>query len=169
MEINAFRDAVKSQIDAGLAMLRQNIERCPETVWDQPVGIYPFWQVAYHVLCYVDVYSAVNNDAWQPEQGPDGLHPLGRTELEEEFPSRRFERAELLRYVGKCRTIVHAALAQETDATLLGPSGFSHLPMSRLELYLYTLRHLQHHTGQLSATLRRAKVDTRWRKAGWHE
>jgi hypothetical protein len=32
-------------------------------------------------------------------------------------------------------------------AGLREPSGFAHLPMPRLELYLYTLRHLQHQAG----------------------
>jgi hypothetical protein len=167
MQATLVLDAIASQTLAGLAMLRQTIECCPDHAWDQPVGVYPFWQVAYHVLCYVDFYSAPDNDSWRPDQRPDGLHPLGRTELDEEFPSRRFERTELLPYTDKCKEIVLGALARETESSLRGPSGFAHLPMPRLELYLYTLRHLQHHTGQLGALLRRIGVDTGWRKAGW--
>jgi len=43
---------------------------------------------------------------------------------------------------------------------------FPWLSCSRAELPRYSLRHLQHHTGQLGAFLRRAKVATRWKKYG---
>lgn len=167
MDRVAFLQIVGSQVDAGLAMLDECIRVCPADWWDKPVGVYPFWHVAYHVLCFVDVYSSRDNEAWKPDQRPDGLHPLGRTELEEEFPSRRFEQRELIGYVARCRVLVSEALAAETDQSLRGGSGFDHLRFTRAELYLYTLRHLQHHAGQLTATLRRAGVATRWRKAGW--
>ena len=58
------------------------------------------------------------------------------------------------------------AVALERDGGLVfaGATGFGlitddgydlWLPFSRLELHLYNLRHIQHHTGQLSAYLRR--------------
>jgi hypothetical protein len=46
-------------------------------------------------------------------------------------------------------------LAAETADTFQGPSGFPYRPSTRGELHLYNLRHIQHHTGQLSAYLRR--------------
>jgi hypothetical protein len=33
-------------------------------------------------------------------------------------------------------------------------SGFDWLPFNRFELHLYNMRHLQHHTGQLTERLR---------------
>lgn len=156
---------LSSQFDAAISMLDECIRLCPSDQWDTPVGKYPFWHVAYHVLCFIDCYSAKNNDAWVPDQRPDGLHPLGRTELDEEYPSRRFEQAELLGYLAKGRSLVQQALAAETDTSLRGPSGFSHIPMTRAEHHLHSLRHIQHHTGQLTCFLRRANVETRWRKA----
>jgi uncharacterized damage-inducible protein DinB len=57
-------------------------------------------------------------------------------------------------------------MRRETAATLRGPAGFEWLSFTRSELPLYNLRHVQHHTGQLSAFLRRAKVKTHWQKAG---
>jgi uncharacterized damage-inducible protein DinB len=59
-------------------------------------------------------------------------------------------------------------MAAETHKTLEGPSEFPWLPMSRAELHLYNIRHIQHHTGQLGAFLRRNGVDAgRWVKRGW--
>jgi hypothetical protein len=34
-----------------------------------------------------------------------------------------------------------------------GPSGFYWIPMNKLELQFYNIRHLQHHTGELCERL----------------
>lgn len=170
MDTSGFVTILRNQFDASLWMLHDAIEACPPEAWQTTVGKYPFWQVAYHVLCFVDVYARKNNDAWIPDQRPDGLHPLGRTELDEEYPSRRFEQPELISYTLRCRSIVHAALSSETTDSLAGPSGFPWLPISRAELHLYSIRHIHHHTGQLSAVLRKHGIEhprLRWRKSGW--
>jgi hypothetical protein len=162
-----------SQFEAALCMLDDCIRKCPPGHWDGPapthtIAKYPFWLVAYHTLCFVDCYLAPSNEAWQPH--PD-LHPAGRAELEEEYPSRVFSQDELIRYADICRGKLRAVLgegpAAETAETLTHPSGFSWLPFSRAELHLYNIRHIQHHTGQLGAYLRRLGVELRWVKTGW--
>jgi hypothetical protein len=74
-----------------------------------------------------------------------------------------------MRYAGICRERIPTMIGAESTDTLAGPSGFGHLPFSRLELHLYNynIRHVQHHTGQLGAFLRRVGVDTGWTKTGW--
>ena len=153
------------QFGAALDMLEECIRACPDEHWDDLIAKYPFWHVVYHTLCFVDVYLCPTNDDWVPQTGPQGLHPLGRVELDEEYPSRRFTRAEMLRYMAMCREKLAAQMARETAEVLRGPSGFGHLPFSRAELHVYSVRHVQHHTGQLGACLRRAGVDTRWVKS----
>lgn len=160
-----FKNATMGQFSAALAMLGETIEKCPDASWEAPVGKYPFWMVAYHTLCYADVYLSKDDASWAPQTGPGGVHPAGRGELEEEYPSRKFERAELLEYLEFCRRKLAEEMAAETEATLAGPSGFPRLKFSRAELHLYNLRHIQHHTGQLSALLRRCGVDTGWVKS----
>jgi hypothetical protein len=161
-----YRGAVRGQFEAALAMLAACIDRCPPALWDEPIGKYPFWQVAYHTLCFADCYLAPEDAAWTPQEGPGGLHPRGRAELEDEYPSRRFEQAELAGYAELCLARLRQTLAAETDEALAGPSGFSWLPFTRAELHLYNLRHIQHHTGQLSAFLHRHGIETRWVRSG---
>lgn len=164
-----------SQFHAALAMLAECVERCPEDRWDGrgalAIGTMPFWEVAYHALCFVDCYLSPSNEAFEGEIASRGarFHPEGMRELSQEHPSRRFERDELRRYAAFCRDKAATVLAAETDASLAGPSGFSWLAMPRAEVHLYNLRHLAHHTGQLTAFLRRAGVQTKWCKAGWRE
>lgn len=151
-------------------MLTECLEKCPREHWDAPIARYTFWQVAYHTLCFLDVYLSPSDTAWRPRQDPaapgGGLHPLGRAELENEYPSREFDRAELLAYASICREKIPTALDAETDASLAGTSGFPRLRFSRAELHLYNLRHVQHHTGQLTAALRRTGIETSWARAG---
>jgi hypothetical protein len=178
------RPLLLSQFEASLAMLRECLVKCPPDQWNSPVGKYPFWQVAYHVLCFVDCYLSPSNDDWHPRAGdPRGgtFHPAGRAELDEEYPSRRFSQQELIAYCDLCHEKARVVLAgdlapphlappdatPETDESLAMPSGFAHLPFTRAELHLYNVRHAQHHTGQLTAFLRRVSVDTGWVKKGW--
>lgn len=164
-----FTTPVLAQFEAALAMVRSAIDECPNEHWDSKVASWPFWLVAYHALCFADFYCARSTRVWKPEKGEGNLHPKGRKELEDEYPSRRFERAELQRYADRCQAIVREALARETPKSLAGPSGFSWLKMTRAEVYLYNLRHIQHHAGQMGAFLRRVDPATKagkWVKRG---
>lgn len=160
---------VLNQIEAALAMLHDALATCPPEHWDGPVGKYPFWQVAYHTLCFVDLYLSPSEAAFEIR----AIHPQGMREYDEEYPSRRFEQAELLEYACFCRDKARIVLAAETPATLAGPSGHSYRKISRGELHVYNLRHLAHHTGQISAYLRRADAKfqgmdmLRWVSGGW--
>jgi len=156
-----------TQLEASLCMLNECIQKCPPGHWDSKIANYTFWQVAYHTLCYVDVYLCKSDDLWQPDIGPTGLHPLGRTELEAEYPSRRFDQAELHKYAAACHRKILDSVAAETAESLAGASGFPRHPFSRAELHIYNIRHIQHHTGQLSAFLRRVETPTGWVKTGW--
>ncbi len=163
MHDDLYRSIVLGQFEAALDMAAHAIRRCPAKHWEGIIGRYPFWQVAYHALCYVDLYAAPSNDAWQPHPT---FHPAGRAELTDEFPSRRFTKAELLAYVEHCATQVKASIEAETPRSLRGPSGFSWVKVNRAELPIYSLRHLQHHVGQLTAFLRRVNIGTRWGYTG---
>ncbi|HVZ93381.1 MAG TPA: DinB family protein [Phycisphaerales bacterium] len=160
---------IGGQFEAALCMLNDCIEKCPESHWDSPIAKYPFWHVVYHTLCFVDVYLAPNDESWMPSTGEGGFHPAGRDELNEEYPSRRFTRDEMRSYMRACRSLLLEAMNAETEASLVGPSGFPHLAITRAELHLYSIRHVQHHTGQLGASLRRLGVQLRWVKTGWKD
>ncbi len=164
-----FRALLRSQFRAALAMHEQCIDVCTEEHWDSPIAKYPFWQVVHHTLCFLDCYLTPSNDEFkrlvESRAGqPFNPQPKGMSELEDEYPSRRFTRGEMLAYAAFCRAKIDETFATETDASLAGPSGFSWLPFTRAELHLHNLRHVQHHTGQLTASLRRPGVETRWVK-----
>lgn len=160
------------QFEAALCMLTAAVRKCPPPHWDGLVGKYPFWMVAYHTLCYADLYLTKSEDAFEMRD----LHPKGWYEFEEEYPSRRFEQAELTHYADIILDKARRTIPAETSASLEGPSGFKRLAFSRAELHIYNLRHVQHHAGQLSAFLRRVEPERfqnldslRWAKSGWRD
>jgi uncharacterized damage-inducible protein DinB len=163
--IELFKSSVTAQFEGALSMVRECVEKCPAEHWEGLIAKYPFWLVAYHTLYCTDLHLS-REDVWRPRKE---FHPGGRADVEEEYPSRRFEREELLKYTAFCRGLVLEAVAAETAETLAGPSGFARRAFPRAELYLYNLRHVQHHTGQLSAFLRKVGVETGWVGRGWVE
>lgn len=90
--------------------------------------------------------------------------------FEDRAPRQLYDKASLLVYLEFCRRKVSEVMAGETEDTLTGPSGFSYRKFSRAELHVYNIRHIQHHTAQLSLRLR---LDTNegvdWVGSGWRE
>ena len=68
-----------------------------------------------------------------------------------------------------CRQKAADTVAAETAETLAGPSGFEWLKFTRAETHVYNIRHIQHHTGQLGAYLRRfdEAINPKWVGSGW--
>jgi len=163
MDTTTYKRIVRSQFDATLNMLEQCIRACPPGKWKGKVGKYAFWHVAYHTLYCTDLYTALLGKDWTTTPR---FHPGGAGDVDGEYPSRLMTKKELLAYLEHVRKLVRTSLRRETTASLRGRSGFEWLPFKRAEVPIYNLRHVQHHTGQLSAFLRRAKVETRWLKDG---
>jgi hypothetical protein len=61
----------------------------------------------------------------------------------------------MLAYLEETARQVETALAATTDEHFSGPGGGGH---TLLEHWVYSLRHLQHHVGQLSSTLRERRL-----------
>ncbi len=158
-----------AQFEAALAMLTDCMTACPSTHWDDLVAKYPFWLVAYHTLCFADLYLTPDEKQFRLH----AMHPNGWSEYNDEYPSRRFEQSELCSYADLCRRKAAETFAAETSQSLAGPSGHARLTFTRAELHIYSIRHIQHHAAQLAATLRRVDQSfqsqnvLRWAKSGW--
>ena len=148
------KKSIISQFLASLEMLRETIQKCPDEVWLDDSRKPGFWQVAYHALFYVHLYiqpSGADFKAWEKHRpdyqflGALPWPPHNRPNIREPFT-----KADVLEYLDFCcdeiRTVV-------PGLDLAAGSGFDWLPMSKLELQFYSLRHLMQHTGELSERL----------------
>src|SRR5262245_62769755 len=138
------------QFEAALCMLKECIEKCPPEHFDGKIANNTFRQIAYHTLYFFDYYLSPSENAFQLR---DCHHRGGDERLPVVSPG--LSREEAPAYATICRQKLLDTIASETSESLNGASGFSRWPFSRCELYLHSLRHTQHHTGQLSAYLRR--------------
>jgi hypothetical protein len=151
MEDAAILGSIARQYGAALKMLRKAIELCPEDLWFDAKYRNPFWHVAYHTLFYAHLYSQVNEAAFQPwPKHKEGTRALGQLPAAE-LALLAYSKADLLEYCDFCLAEVPARVA---ETQLEAESGFHWLPFNKLELQLYNIRHIQHHTGQLTERLR---------------
>lgn len=166
--IDYWKQITLGQFEASLAMLKECLERCPPSLWEEKLAALTFRQVAYHTLFFVDFYLSPGEESFTLRD----LHQLGGDEREP-INSPGLDQAATLDYLAICLEKIRSTLAAETEDSLPSPSGFSWLPFSRGELHIYNLRHVQHHTGQLSAQLRRLdpacanREMLRWVRTGW--
>jgi hypothetical protein len=133
-------------------------------VWHDAAPSNQFWHIAYHALFYTHLYL-------QPQEADFTPWPKHRLNLnafgpppwapEEEIePGEPFSQAEVLDYLALCQQEVHT---QTRDLDLEAPSGFDWIPLDKLELQFYNIRHLQHHVGELSQRLwAEAGIEINW-------
>jgi len=157
-------DAIARQYHSSLKMLEKAIELCPETLWLEG-SPNRYWHIAYHALFYTHFYLAPSESefvAWhrhRPEYNFLGAVPWRPNEIH--IADIPYTQAELREYLDFC----HSEIDRQTAAlNLEAPSGFHWLPFNKkMELQLYNIRHLAHHTGQLSERLRsQANVGLPW-------
>jgi hypothetical protein len=157
-----------AQFEAALAMLNQCIAACPEEHWEDRIANGTFRWVTYHTLFFVDLYLSPNQDSFIERDlnilGGDERGPVACVGL---------SKADSLAYLEICRQKMLDTIAADTEESLRSPSGFPWYKITRGELHLVNIRHVQHHAAQLSAFLRRvvpACQDHRalpWAHSGW--
>lgn len=152
-ETNA-HEILSKQYRASMAMLKEAITKCPESLWNAPEYPNKFWRVAYHALYYTHLYlqnSLRGFTKWKKHREnynrlgrPGSAH--GRSKIDAPY-----SQVEILEYFEICLREIEAKVP---SLDFNAPSGFYWLPFTKLELQLYNIRHIQHHAGQLIDRLR---------------
>lgn len=168
----SLKAALKSQYHASLAMLRQAIERCPETLWYSKEQVNAFWQTAYHTLFFAHLYLQPDAAAfrpWENHQGQvqyeDAIAGPGDPNSGLPLIPEPYSREQVLEYWAVCDEMVDAAV----DALDLSSpeSGFSWYKIPKLEHQIVNIRHIQLGAAQLAARLRaKLNVGLDWVGAG---
>jgi hypothetical protein len=150
---------VASQFHAALDMLEQAVTRCPAALWDDPADKNRFWQIAYHTLFYVHLYLQPTEADFIPwARHRPGMHDMDPPDTEQPVPP--YTQADVLDYVAVCRNEVDRLLPV---LDLTAASGFYWLPFDKLELQLYSIRHIMLHAGELCERLgARAQIEIGW-------
>jgi hypothetical protein len=144
---------IRSQYLAALEMLKLAIEKCPDTMWNDPVDKNKFWHVAYHALFYIHLYLQPTEQDFRPWGKHRHQHDLEQT-------ADPYSKEEVLEYLAFCQQQVAELVPQ---LNLDAESGFYWLSFNKAELQIYNIRHLQQHVGELMDRLgSRAGLEVDW-------
>ena len=139
------RKLIISQYYAALEMLKQTILHCPTPRWESRAAQPPFGQVAYHALFYTHLYLQASLQTFTPWVD----HREEYLPSDQPTPSLP-DKTTVLEYLAFCQQEVVAKIA---GVDLAADSGFHWLPFNKLELQLYSIRHIQQHVGELMERL----------------
>lgn len=149
------KKVIQSQYYAALKMLQQTVENCPDTIWNDDKDAPRFWQIVFHTLFYVHLYLQPEEKdfiPWEKQRGEaQFLGNLPWAPDQKPVIGEPYSKEEILQYLDFCQNEVDAKIPL---LDLKAASGFAWLPMNKLELQVYNIRHIMQHTGELSTILR---------------
>ena len=145
-----WRTLIWNQYGAAIDTLENAIRACPEALWGDRTRFPEYWYSAYHTLFWLDLYlsGAVDGFSPPPPYTLEELDPAGI------LPSRVYTKEELLEYLEHCREKAYATINGLTEEGAQRACRFGRGEGPFAELLLYTMRHVQHHSGQLDLILR---------------
>jgi hypothetical protein len=149
-----------SQYYASLEMLKQTITQCPESIWNEAGDKNKFWQVAYHALFFTHLYVADSEEAFIPWS----KHRDGYDDFDGQPVVEPYDKDTVLEYLAFCQQEV-----AERVPRLNLEESFGGRPYTKLELQIYSIRHIMQHTGELMERLGSrtgAEIDWVGRKHG---
>lgn len=156
--------ALKSQYHAGLAMLKEVIEQCPEDLWD--AGEHPriFWRIAYHALFYTHLYLQLDESTFRPWEKNRGniifLDKMPWPPHAMPPKEKPYTKEELLEYWRTCDAMIDEGV-ERMDLNAQ-ECGFPWYHMKKLDHQMMNIRHLQQHVGQLTERIYDAGQDLDW-------
>ncbi len=169
---DVLRELLRNQFEAAFCTLHLCLEQCPDELWQAPVGNEPFSRVVFHTLFFADMYLSTDEASFRQQPFHiENADLFGDYEqLEWRDPVCVYEREPIRNYTNFCRKKAFGVISEETDESLAGSCGFPRRDFSRAELHVYSMRHIQHHTAQLSLRLRlSADVGIPWVGSGWQD
>ncbi|UTA66392.1 DinB family protein [Emticicia sp. 21SJ11W-3] len=142
---------LESQYRAAFAMLSAAIVKVPTNLWHTHTSQHPVWQLTFHTLWAAKMYLSANPWSFTPWQNAH----RGAENLSNKPTTTAHTPSEILSFIDD----IQASLAHDlSQLPLHAPSGFEWYPVSRLELHLVNIRHIQHHTAQIIERLKSAGI-----------
>jgi hypothetical protein len=147
-----------SQYRAVLKMLTDVIVKCPDDLWASCEHENAYWRIVYHSLFYTAFYLSDGPDKFIPwPKHLPNYNCLGIITHDgiTIFIGEIYTKPDMIDYANYITSNLNDAVA---EIKFSEPAGFDWIPMNRLQLHLYNIRHIQHHTGQLTERLHQAGI-----------
>lgn len=158
------KKVIISQLFSSLTMLQNAINSCPDELWDNQDYDNKYWHIVYHALFFTDLYLSPSMDQFKSwEKARNDYQFMGAVPWPPHYTPKfehSYSKSDLNEYLEKIKAESQSQIDQDD---LNANSGFDWLPFNRLELHIYSIRHLQYHTGQLIERLKsNGGKGTRW-------
>lgn len=163
--IATYKESLWKQFGGSIDMLINAITAYPEQLWYNEKR---FFYISYHVAVFLDYYltiPAAPLSSPLPFTLSDEIPADG---LDDIVPDKIYSKHEILGYLLASREKCHALISNMTDSEFtqqwIEVDGNKVMPV--FELFLYNMRHVQHHAAQLNMILRKDTGDApQWVRA----
>lgn len=144
------KESLWKQFGAALDMLKYTINACPDSLWEttiyedsDDIRYGQFWYVSYHSLVWLDLFLTGSMEGFTPPT------PFIRGKL----PDTPYTKAQVMTYLQDCRQKAQTIMQSLTTEHAQQVCKFPWMEPTFFELQMYSMRHLQEHTAQLSLVL----------------
>jgi hypothetical protein len=154
MESQNINVSIVSQMTASLEMLKYCIDQCPESEWNKAHNDYPFLKVVFHTLFDCD-YNLCDDEGELENQTIHKKYVDMFTDyktLMEQLPIKKPDRSFINEYYSFCVKKVQAIMDKNLEDIIKTKSDVTKT-MSKIERYINSIRHIQHHSAQLGLRL----------------
>jgi len=141
----SLKEILWKQFGASIDMLENALILCPDELWNTDTK---FWYNAYHCLFYLDYYLTLEPDKFSPPS------PFTLSEFDPSgaMPDEVYSKQVLLTYLqasrNKCHNLISSMTFEIADQRWVN----EYRNYSVIEIFLYNMRHVQHHVAQLNLT-----------------
>lgn len=145
------------QFGASVDMLKNAISKSPDEFFLKNKR---FYYIAYHTTIFLDYYLTV------PPKNFATLLPFTITEadarpaeaIDDLIPDKFYSKKDLLAYIQescyKCKKLIDSLSDEVDKERFTEDNEADSMDYPILEILLYNMRHIQHHTGQLNQIIR---------------
>ena len=145
-----WKSVISQQFGATIDMLENAMQQCPEKLWFDRTQQPEFWYLVFHTLFWLDFYLSDTAEGFTPPSpfNLDEMDPAGI------IPEQPYTKEELQRYLEHDRQKYQKAIKTLTDKKARQRWIYGSRNFSVAEVFLYQIRHVQHHAAQLNLILR---------------
>ncbi len=145
-----WKNALLEQFGATIETLRRAIDACPDDIWSDDHSFHQYWYMVHHTVFWLDYYLETSPENYVPRD------PFGMVEVDpnQPYPETVNTKQQMTDWLdhGKEKFL---KLMENFTPELAGTMyKYEWLEVTMLELLLYNMRHVQHHSAQLNMILR---------------
>ena len=162
---NSLKLALADQFAAGLAMLRECVELCPDDLWSAALDKPPrtYWRIAYHATFYSHFYLSQRQTDFThwDKHVPHAIMTFSEEGEKLPLEGTVYTQSDLLEYIDFLKEQTGGMIEiLDLDSPESGFPWYKNVP--KLNHVLLTLRHLSIHVGQLQELLFARGIESDW-------